>query len=159
MTTIATAVDNNDSPILLPPRSLSRRQSEQSDTSTPLFMESISYDDDNDTDEREELASMKNKNVDDEEVISNQQQSSPPMHHHERDTTPSPTITMIRSRRNNNNNSNTGGDSPGYAEDSSPGGNRFCNLKKKRFRDNIGGIDYEPVETGERGGGVDIGRH
>lgn len=113
---------------------------------------------------------MKNKNVDDEEVISNdnfvksgndmkelqqqqQQQSSPPMHHHERDTTPSPTITMIRSRRNNNNNSNTGGESPGYAEDSSPGGNRFCNLKKKRFRDNIGGIDYEPVETGERGGG------
>lgn len=157
MTTIA-LTDNND-------RSLRRMQSEQSDTSTPLFMESISYDDDNDDDddaEKEEEVGNR-ENVDHDAINENfvnssdgmelttsqqEQEQSPPMHHHDRDTTPSPTITMIRSRRNN---TNIGGDSPGY---SGEGGDRFCNLKKKRFRD-IGGIDYEPVETGERGEGPD----
>ena len=152
MTTIA-LTDNND-------RSLRRMQSEQSDTSTPLFMESISYDDDNDDDDAEKEEGNR-ENVDHDtinesfvnssdslELTTSEQEQSPPMHHHDRDTTPSPTITMIRSRRNN---ANIGGDSPGY---SGEGGGRFCNLKKKRFRD-IGGIDYEPVETGERGEGPD----
>ena len=153
MTTIA-LIDNND-------RSLRRIQSEQSDTSLPLFMESISYDDDNDDDAEKEEEEGNRENVDHDtnnenfvnssdsmELTTSQQEQSPPMHHHDRDTTPSPTITMIRSRRNN---TNIGGDSPGY---SGEGGGRFCNLKKKRFRD-IGGIDYEPVETGERGEGPD----